>query len=206
MDREGSPIVVLLEGQSDVAALEVLLATNAIGECAEVQLVDMGGVTNIRRHLDDLVGHGKTRRILGLCDAQEAPHFVRALSRHGLQIADPAEMATYGFHICHRDLEDELIRALGHERVLEVLARIGLAAGFAGFQQQLAWRDRPIELQLQRFAGVAAGRKATLAAALAEAVPIGQAPSPLQSLLHQIGMAIDEPGGPVIGAFPRVGR
>jgi hypothetical protein len=203
MNGPSLPVVVLLEGRSDVAALEVLIqASHLAAQAGYVELVDMGGVTNVRRYVNDVVSARSAHRVLGLCDARETRYFVRALSVHCPKITDPSTMAEFGFHVCGSDLEDELIRALGADRVRVVLDTLGLAEGFNQFRRQPAWRDRPLHSQLQRFAGVAAGRKAIFAAALAAATSLSSAPAPLQALLRQIDRALQEESGPVIRPFP----
>lgn len=205
MNGPARPVVVLLEGRSDVAALQALLeASHLAAYSRHVELVDMGGVTNVRRHVDDVVSAGRAHRLLGLCDARETRYFVRALAAHCPDITDRASMAAFGFHVCGSDLEEELIRALGADRVRQVLATLGLAEGFAQFCRQPAWRDRPLHAQLQRFAGVASGRKAVFAAALAAATSLTSAPTPFQALLRQVDTALHEDSGLVIRPFTRV--
>lgn len=155
-----------------------------------LELVDMGGATNVRRHLDDLLRRSEPPRVLGMCDAGEARFFQAALTAHGLAVPDSRAMGAVGFHVCDRDLEDELIRALGADQVLAVLDELELGDRFAALQQQPAWRGRSLHAQLRRFAGVASGRKALLGAALAAALSAGQVPGPLATLLDQIESAV----------------
>lgn len=53
-----------------------------------------------------------------MCDAGEVSVVVRALEAEGAWIRDVDDLPSYGFFVCHADLEDELIRALGPFRVL----------------------------------------------------------------------------------------
>ena len=62
--------------------------------------------------------------------------------------------ATY---VCVKDLEDELIRALGPADVEDVIAAQGELETFRNFQNQLAWRGRPSTRQLHRWLQAAAG-------------------------------------------------
>jgi hypothetical protein len=180
--------VVLLEGPSDVAAVRAVAAAYGVTDSAHrYRLVDMGGVTNIRRHLEAIRSASVPVRVMGMCDAGEARFFVRALQAMGDGRHGEAVLAPHGFSVCEADLEDELIRALGPERVLDVLFRLGLRETLATFQRQPAWRDRPLPEQLHRFAGVASGRKTLLAGALAEALAPHEAPAPLHRLVT--GMA-----------------
>ena len=176
------PAVVLLEGRSDVAAVRAVATT--VGLPPEVyQLVDMGGVTNIRRQLAAV----RDRPVLGMCDAGEAHVVARALR------IDEEELAEHGFSVCDADLEDELIRACGHDRVLDILDRLGLGERFGTFRNQPAWRGRPLRDQLHRFAGTTSGRKSLLGAALAAALEPQGIPEPLSRLLERIAGAT-EPG------------
>jgi hypothetical protein len=173
------PAVVLLEGRSDVAAVSAVAATlGGTGAGHDVRLVDMGGVTNVRRHLSALAA-GPPVRVAGLCDAGEAHVVARAL---GVD-ADAAALAERGFFVCEADLEDELIRAAGPQRVLDVLDRLGLRARFATFQHQQVWRGRLLHAQLHRFAGIASGRKAVFAGALAADLAPDEVPVPLRRLV-----------------------
>jgi hypothetical protein len=176
-----SGTVVLLEGRSDVAAVRAVAAACGLsGGVHRYQLVDMGGVTNIRRELAAVGARPLPVRVVGMCDAGEARVVARAF---GVDGEDDEALAAHGFSVCHADLEDELIRAMGAERVLGVLQRLGLAARFATFQNQPAWRGRPLPEQLHRFAGIASGRKAVLAGALAGGLAPQEVPAPLRRLV-----------------------
>ena len=167
---------MLLEGRSDVAAVRAVAAT--LGAGADVRLVDMGGVTNVRRHLVDLAG--RPVRVAGLCDAGEAHVVARALG------SDVAALAEQGFFVCQADLEDELIRAAGPDRVRDLLDRLGLRHRFATFCNQPEWRGRPVHDQLHRFAGIASGRKAVFAGALAAELTADEVPLPLRRLVARL--------------------
>ena len=96
---------VLVEGASDVAAVRA--AARVAGRDPEaVHLVAMGGATNARRHLTDLVPAGHT--VLGLCDRNEAPYLLRALRHVGYAVRDVDALPRHGFWVCDRDLEEEL--------------------------------------------------------------------------------------------------
>lgn len=188
------PVVVLLEGRSDVAALRAAAAVRGAPlEPHLVQLVDMGGATNIRRHVRAKLHPAYPATVLGLCDAGEAPFFLRALRAEGLPVDQPDDMAEHGFHVCHDDLEDELIRALGVERVVGLLHELGLAEPFDIFCRQPAWRGRGVHRQLHRFVGTTSGRKEALAAAFASALEPALVPSPLARLLDQVAAAAPQP-------------
>lgn len=189
MDPDHRPTWVLLEGTSDVAAIRALRAARGISpENETCVLVDMGGATNIRRHLDAVVAQHPRPRVVGLCDEREAPYFVRALGVHhmSLGIRDLPTLATmpgHGFQVCRRDLEDELMRALGVEGTRAVIDDLDLGSTFEAFTRQVAWQGRPVWDQLRRFGTTTSGRKELLAGALAAALDIGSTPPPLAALL-----------------------
>ena len=85
--------------------------------------------------------------------------------------------------MCHADLEDELIRALGPPAVEAVLGSQGELDSFRTFQKQPAQLGRPIEAQLRRFMGTRSGRKFRYAQLMTEAVDLASVPSPLDQLL-----------------------
>ena len=93
--------------------------------------------------------------------------------------------------VCDRDLEDELIRALGPGRVQEVLADLGELERFRAFQRQPQWRGREVTEQLRRFAGTASGRKLLLARRLAEELTPTTTPPALLRLVEQIERSVD---------------
>ncbi|MFC7486668.1 hypothetical protein ACOCJ7_10555 [Knoellia sp. CPCC 206453] len=198
-DGVDSPVTwVLLEGASDVAAVRALRARSGVEPDAEPSiLVDMGGATNIRRHLAAAAEMDPRPRVIGLCDEKEAPYFVRALTAYGNVVRAPAgpvravapsvsTLPDFGFQVCRRDLEDELMRALGVEGTLAVLADLDLDATFAAFTRQLAWQGRPVLDQLRRFVGTTSGRKELLAGALAAALDESATPAPLAALLSSM--------------------
>lgn len=165
-------VVVLVEGRSDAVVVELLARRHGLDEVAET--VPMGGVTNVRQHVGRLAAGSPQRVVLGLCDAPE----VRFLER----VDPPLD----GVYVCDRDLEDELIRALGIEAVLAVLADLDELSRFRTFQGQPEWRERPLHDQLRRFAGTRSGRKALLAEHLAGALAPGTTPAPLRELLDAV--------------------
>lgn len=185
---QSPPVLVLLEGPSDVAALRALLAgsgTPAVPGTA-YRLVDMGGVTNTAAHLRAAARADAAAAVLGLCDAREAWVVVRALRGLGVQLEGEHELAARGFFVCDRDLEEELIRALGGTACLALLDDLGLGHGFRAFSRQQAWAGRPLEERLRRFAGVASGRKIRLAGAMAAALPPVRVPPPIAGLVDRL--------------------
>ena len=187
-DETSGTTTVLLEGVSDVAAVRAV-ARRLDVDLSSVQLVDLGGVTNVRRVLLDIVHARPDAGFLGLCDAGEVRFVLRALDVAGLGVAHERELPSRGFFVCHADLEEELIRALGTARTVAVIEGLGLGTKLATLQQQPAWQGRPLAEQLHRFCGVASGRKELLAGALAAELKPSEVPVPLRRLAERIARA-----------------
>ena len=76
--------VVLVEGPSDAAVLRVL--ADARGRSLEdegVDVISMGGATNIGHYLRRFGPRGRRLILAGLCDAREERFFRRALQGEG---------------------------------------------------------------------------------------------------------------------------
>jgi len=172
----GARAVVLVEGTSDRAALEALAARHGRDLAAEgVHVLAMGGATEVRRFVETLAASAAGVLLAGLCDAAEEGYFARAVTR--------AHLDGSGFFVCHADLEEELIRALGPAAVVEVIEAQGELRSWLRFTKQPAQRTRGIEEQLHRFMGTRSGRKAQYAAALVTALDLDRVPPPLDGLL-----------------------
>ena len=192
-------VVVLVEGPSDVAAVATLLARSGLASGVEVRSMD--GVTNIRAALDVVLAADPPPRVLGLCDEGEVDVVRRAVHDAGVPLASVDDLAAVGFHTCRRDLEDELVRAVGADEVVVLLDQLGLATSFALFRGQPAWRGRDLRASLVRFAGAGSGRKERLAGLLAAALPLDALPEPLAQLLTQVEQARVDEHGPSLGVF-----
>jgi hypothetical protein len=172
---------VLVEGESDRVAVETLAVRIGHDLTAErVTVLPMGGATSIVHFLQRYGPDGAGHRLLGLCDEAESRGVAFALAKARVGSGPLAEL---GFHVCHSDLEDELIRCLGVDAVLNVIAAQGELASFRVLQRQPAQRERPITAQLRRFFGGRSGHKIRYARLLVDALPAGHAPPPLASLV-----------------------
>ncbi|MFI9155326.1 TOPRIM nucleotidyl transferase/hydrolase domain-containing protein [Streptomyces sp. NPDC053367] len=175
----GVRTAVLLEGLSDLAAVEALAAAHGRDLADEgVCAVSMGGAMNVGRYTQLLGPPGLGLRLTGLCDEREQPYYDRALTRVGA----PHE----GFFVCVRDLEDELIRALGTAKVEEIVREEGDLRAWQTFLHQPAQHGRPRHLQLRRFLGTKKGRKIRYGRLLVEALGPGEVPAPLDDLLASL--------------------
>ncbi len=180
--------VVLVEGASDQVAIETLALRKGRDLADEgTAVVAMGGATSIGRFLAQYGPGGLDLRLAGLFDAAEQGAFRSALERAGLgSDLDRAAMESLGFFACVADLEDELIRCLGTDRVEHVLEHQGELGSFRILQRQPAQRERSTHAQLRRFMGSRSGRKLTYARLLVEALDLDNVPRPLDRLLAHV--------------------
>lgn len=177
--RLGVRTAVLLEGPSDLAAVETLAARRGRDLAAEgVCVVPMGGAMSIGRYAGILGPPGLGLRLAGLCDEGERSFYDRGLTR--------ARAPHQGFFVCVSDLEDELIRALGTAGVEEIVRAEGDHRAWRTFLHQPAQHDRPRHQQLRRFLGTKKGRKIRYGHLLVEALSPDRVPTPLDELLKSL--------------------
>ncbi|MFI8003297.1 TOPRIM nucleotidyl transferase/hydrolase domain-containing protein [Streptomyces sp. NPDC086010] len=168
--------VVLLEGPSDAAAVEALAGSRRRDLADEgVCVLPMGGAMSVGRFAHLLGPPCLGLRLTGLCDEAERGFYTRGLERAGA--------ASHGFFVCAADLEDELIRALGVARVVELVEEQGDLRALQTFQRQPAQHGRTAQQQLRRFLGTKKGRKIQYGRVLVEALEPERAPAPLDDLL-----------------------
>ena len=179
--------VILVEGVSDRRALEALAARRGRTLTADgVAVVAMGGAKNIGRYLERFGPRGSDVAVAGLYDAAEEPDVRRGLERAGFGSGSSRlELERLGFFACIEDLEDELIRALGADRVMEIVEERGELGPFRTLQKQPEWRGRPADQQLRRFLGNAS-RKIDYAPLLVDALDLSKAPRPLDAVLAHV--------------------
>jgi hypothetical protein len=166
--------VILVEGASDRRALEEAARVRGYDLARPpVTVLAMSGITNLAQHLRAVpVG----TRVTGLYDVAERAYVRATLARLGRR--EP-------FFACDRDLEDELIRALGPDRVLEVIDQVGDRGRWDVLRHQPFHRDRPQIDVLHRFVGATSGRKLRYAGLLAAALDPREVPPPLVSVLDE---------------------
>ncbi|HWM37782.1 MAG TPA: TOPRIM nucleotidyl transferase/hydrolase domain-containing protein [Streptomyces sp.] len=170
---------VLLEGPSDVAAVNALAASRGRDLAAEgVCVLPMGGAMSVGRFARLLGPPGLDLRLTGLCDEAERRYYARGLEQ--------ASAAQQEFFVCAADLEDELIRALGVTRVEELVRAEGELRALQAFLRQPAQRGRTSQQQLRRFLGTKKGRKIHYGRVLVEALDPDRTPAPLDGLLTSL--------------------
>ncbi|MFH0520012.1 TOPRIM nucleotidyl transferase/hydrolase domain-containing protein [Streptomyces sp. M41] len=178
-DRLRLRTAVLLEGPSDLAAVEALAARYGRDLPAEgVCVMPMGGAMSVGRYAGLLGPPGLGLRLTGLCDEGERRFYDRGLER--------ARAARHGVFVCVSDLEDELIRALGVPRVEEIVEAEGELQAWQTFLRQPAQQGRPPQQQMRRFLGTKKGRKIRYGRLLVEALDGARVPAPLDDLLASV--------------------
>lgn len=185
--------VVLVEGHSDLIAVETLAERRGIDlDASRVSIVPLGGSRSFGPFVRAFGPTGLGLRLLGLYDAAEQRDVDKALRRAGLvdDAGGPDALAAAGFFRCDADLEDELIRAIGPDRVEAVIEAEGELGSFRLLQRQPAQRDRPWPAQLRRFIGSRAGRKIRYGRVLVEALSGDEAPPPLAALLDRLSRPV----------------
>ncbi|HUR79422.1 MAG TPA: TOPRIM nucleotidyl transferase/hydrolase domain-containing protein [Thermoanaerobaculia bacterium] len=161
--------MVLVEGESDRIAVETLAARRGRDLASEgVAVVAVGGAHALQRVLRTI----DAQRVAGLYDRGEEAAILRALARAGVSPGN--------FHACDPDLEGELVRALGAERMLRLVEDRGQLAAFRTYQRQPEKRALPLESQLH---GWLHNWKVRYAAALIEALDLERVPRPLDAVL-----------------------
>ncbi|AEV85813.1 hypothetical protein ACWT_4792 [Actinoplanes sp. SE50] len=167
--------LILVEGISDRIALRTTAAARGRDLDADrVRIEPIGGAHAIGRYLRDLGPAAARLRVVGLCDRQEQWTFRAHL---------PADR----YFVCDRDLEEELIRAVGVACVEELFAAERDLDRFHLFRSQPAWRGRPIEAQMHRFVRSSSRRNLRYAHLLAAAAARRDTrPGPLAALLDAV--------------------
>jgi hypothetical protein len=164
--------VVLVEGESDRIAVETLAGRRGRDLSSEgISVMAVGGAHALQRVLRTL----EAERIAGLYDRGEEAAIRRALDRAGI--------AAEAFYACDPDLEGELVRALGAERMLRLVEERGHLAAFRTYQRQPGKRALSLDAQLH---GWLHNWKVRYAAALVEALDLDRVPSPLDGVLGSL--------------------
>lgn len=184
--------LVFVEGISDQIAVETLARRKGVDlDRLSVVVFPVGGSKSVTRYLREFGPMGEGKTLAGLCDADAAGIFSRALFNTGFtSVRSPDDMAEIGFFICDRYLEDELIRALGPERIVEIIQSQGDIAPLQTLQAQAQWRDRPLAEQIRRFFSSKARRSLRYARLLVEACDSNRIPRPLEAVVERVSETV----------------
>jgi hypothetical protein len=170
---------VLLEGPSDVAAVDALAERRGRNLAAEgVCVLSIGGAMSVGHYARLLGAPGLGLRLTGLCDEAERAYYARGFEQAGAP--------QHSFFVCAADLEDELIRELGVPRVEELVGAEGDSRALKTFLRQPAQQGRAPHQQFRRFLGTKKGRKIRYGRVLTEALDLARVPAPLDGLLASL--------------------
>jgi hypothetical protein len=187
VEARDATTVVLVEGLSDRIAVEVIAERQGRTLQADgTSVVPTGGATNFTRLLRVFGPQGRDVRLLGLYDAPVEERVRRSLERAGVALGDRPTLESLGFHRCFDDLEQEMIRALGPQRVEEIVAAEGELRSLRRLQAMPFHQQRSLEDQLHRFIASRSGRKYRYARALAASLDLAGLPEPLAGLLADL--------------------
>ena len=119
-----------------------------------------------------------------MCDQGEEAVVVAALEHVGAGAQlDRIAMGELGFFICERDLEEELIRAVGLDEVEDLVERHGHGGAYRSLHHQKGWQDLPRADVIHAFIS---RHKIEYAALLVDALDLVKAPQPLTSVLNYV--------------------
>ena len=175
---DGAARVILVEGISDQIAVEAVAeraGTNLAGR--GIVVVPMGGIHALPSYLRRIASMPAGTELVGVYDVGEAAVVANAFGCRIDHITD------FGFHACVDDLEDELIAAVGAERVVALIESHGDGRPLRTLQHQEEWRDRRLPSQIRRFIGSGARRKLRYARVLGLEVPPERVPIALRAVL-----------------------
>ena len=174
------PITLLVEGESDKAALQTLATRFGVDVVADdITISVINGAGNFGRAIAEAAAQG--HRVGGLYDEGEERFVAGALNRQ-----EGEDLTRQGFFACRRDLEDELIRAIGVAAITPLLESKSDLKGFRAFQGQEAHSSAEPGEQLRRFISATGARKRDYAAVMAAEVAFEDVPEPMSGLINWI--------------------
>lgn len=176
--------VLLVEGITDYQA--VRLVARALGrdlDAEGVALLPLDGGGSLKIYLELLGPAGLDVALAGLCDADYEQDWREKLTSAGLPVSTRQDMEAIGFFVSDRDLEDELISALGTTNTQLVLAGDGAAGDFQQFASTASQQGAPMADQLRTFVQK---RKTRWTPQLAAAIAPGAVPQSIQQLLAHV--------------------
>jgi len=176
-----------VEGVSDKYALEALaLRKNRNLNADGVSIVVMEGAGSIKTFLALLGPNGLRVQLAGLCDAPEESKWADALKAHGFGTKlDRTVMASLGFFVCDKDLEDVLITAVGEQETLRIIDTQGETAAFALFAKQPTQAGKSRHEQLHVFLH-SRGRQVTYAPLLVDRLNLKKLPPSLEGVIDAV--------------------
>jgi predicted ATPase len=130
--------IMFVEGPSDhLAILALAKKKNLSLDSLGVSIVTLNGAGILTWYLKLFGPSGFGLSLCGLCDSDHLSEWSKVLEGAGLGTnLSQATMEAIGFFVCVRDLEDELIKALGLAKVIQIIDQIGDNGAWNIFCQQ----------------------------------------------------------------------
>lgn len=187
------PVTIFTEGDSDAAALEALAVRLGVDLASlDIGVLAIGGAASYRFVIPDACEQRVS--FCGLYDRPELDDLAAGFGYAGIEAHTEEDLRLEGFHACHDDLEEELIRALGVAAVEQVIVAEDDGPALEALVRQPAWRDQPRKAALRRFFGSQSGRKERYARLLVDAIPLDSIPTPLSAVIQHAVEAAQPPG------------
>jgi energy-coupling factor transporter ATP-binding protein EcfA2 len=176
--------VVFVEGITDYQAVRAIAVTLGRNLDAEgIAVVALDGAASLTTFLQIMGPAGLDLKIGGICDADYEADWCTYLSDAGIPVSSRADLKARGFYVSDRDLEDELITALGTADTQAVFDGAGATATLGRYVGQPANQGMSLHDQLRGFAKT---KKATWTPRLAEAVTATNVPASIKDLLDNV--------------------
>jgi ABC-type lipoprotein export system ATPase subunit len=176
--------VIFVEGITDYQAVRVVATTLGYDlDAMGVAVVALDGAASLTTFLQIMGPQGLDLSIGGICDADYENEWCEYLTAAGLPAGTRQDLNRLGFFVSDRDLEDELVTALGTTAAQMVFANDDASARFQRYANQPAHRDKTLHEQIRGFAQT---RKAYWTPRLAAAVTAANVPSSVKEALDRV--------------------
>jgi putative ATP-dependent endonuclease of OLD family len=176
--------VAFVEGITDYQAVRVVAAKLGRNlDAGGVAVVALDGAASLATFLEIMGPRGLDLAVCGICDADYESDWCSYLTAAGLPAASRQDLNALGFYVSDRDLEDELVTALGTTAAQMVFANEGATARFQSYAQQPGNQGMTLH---DRIRGFAQSKKAYWTPRLAAAVTAAAVPSAIQDLLDHV--------------------
>jgi predicted ATP-dependent endonuclease of OLD family len=177
--------VILVEGLSDRLALLTLARRQGRNLDAEqISIVALHGAGTIGSFLSLLGANGLKLKLCGVCDEDKESDWIKKLEQNGFGSGlTRAKLASLGFFVSVRDLEDELVKALGNAEVERVIDAQGEKATLSTFASQPDKKGKPLNEVLRLFLQ-SRDRKVRYAPLLVDALDMAKVPQVLTDVLN----------------------
>ena len=177
--------VILVEGVADrLALLTLARRQNRNLDSEQTSVVALHGAGTIGSFLRLLGPNGLKLKLAGLCDEDKESDWIKKLEQNGFGSGlTRSTLASLGFFVSVRDLEDELVRALGSAEVEKVVDAQGETATLSTFAGQPDKKGKPLDEVLRLFLQ-SRDRKVRYAPLLVEALDMAKVPQVLDEVLN----------------------